>query len=209
MNNFFKTLLCLFGFCAMTWGGYSCSTKKTSAQKNSMNNEDQPFNAVVDLPPLGGDTLASHGHMPRPIGGGIAPVSALPPIVIYKTRGDYRELVPIRLSGDGETIVSYPSRYDLGSPDHFMKPRELSGGYLLDHRGVGLHTAFLRLTYSEYYALDQDPSLEELKALILDANPFTFLAVCDRGYFETFGAEEFERYIAEGMPRARILINCK
>ena len=85
----------------------------------------------------------------------------------------------------------------------------MDGGYLVDRRGVGLHTAFLKLSYEEYYALPNDPSIAELLGWVLDKEPLTFLAVCDRSYFTTKSKEEFERYIAEGMPGANVLITTK
>lgn len=135
------------------------------------------------------------------------PPSALAPIVIYQTRGDYRELVPIRLSRDKQQVLSYPSRVDLGSPGHFATPILLADGYLLDKRGVGPESAFLRLTYSEYYALGRDPSPEELLDYILDDEPFLFLAVVDRKQLRDDSPQSLEQYIKSGAPGATILID--
>lgn len=185
----------------------ACSTKK----KQEMNQKESelPSSIYVGMPVETGDNNTSGQVVPNRIGAGRPIAAAQAPIVIYKTRGDYRELVPIQLSADGSTVVSYPSRYDLGKPGAFLTPLLLDGGYLVDRRGVGLHTAFLKLSYEEYYALPNDPSMVELLGWVLDKEPLTFLAVCDRSYFTTKSKEEFERYIAEGMPGANVLITTK
>lgn len=185
----------------------ACSTKK----KQEMNQKESelPSSIYVGMPVESGDNNTPGQVVPDRIGAGRPIAAALAPIVIYKTRGDYRELVPIQLSADGSTVVSYPSRYDLGEPGAFSTPLLLDAGYLVDRRGVGPHTAFLKLTYDEYYALPNDPSITELLGWVIDREPFTFLAVCDRSYFTTKSKEEFERYIAEGMPGANVLITTK
>lgn len=185
----------------------ACSTKK----KQEMNQKESelPSSIYVGMPVEAGDNNTPGQVVPDRIGAGRPIAAALAPIIIYKTRGDYRELVPIQLSADGSTVVSYPSRYDLGEPGAFSTPLLLDAGYLVDRRGVGPHTAFLKLTYDEYYALPNDPSITELLGWVIDREPFTFLAVCDRSYFTTKSKEEFERYIAEGMPGANVLITTK
>lgn len=185
----------------------ACSTKK----KQEMNQKESelPSSIYVGMPVEAGDNNTPGQVVPDRIGAGRPIAAALAPIIIYKTRRDYRELVPIQLSADGSTVVSYPSRYDLGEPGAFSTPLLLDAGYLVDRRGVGPHTAFLKLTYDEYYALPNDPSITELLGWVIDREPFTFLAVCDRSYFTTKSKEEFERYIAEGMPGANVLITTK
>lgn len=185
----------------------ACSTKK----KQEMNQKESelPSSIYVGMPVEAGDNNTPGQVVPDRIGAGRPIAAALAPIIIYKTRGDYRELVPIQLSADGSTVVSYPSRYDLGEPGAFSTPLLLDAGYLVDRRGVGPHSAFLKLTYDEYYALPNDPSITELLGWVIDREPFTFLAVCDRSYFTTKSKEEFERYIAEGMPGANVLITTK
>ena len=185
----------------------ACSTKK----KQEMNQkESESSSAILVGMPLGTGEGNTPGEVrPDRIGAGRPIAAALAPIIIYKTRGDYRELVPIQLSNDGKTIVSYPSRYDLGEPGAFSTPLLLDAGYLVDRRGVGPHSAFLKLTYDEYYALPNDPSVAELLGWVIDREPFTFFAVCDQRYFSAKSKEEFERYIAEGMPGANVLITTK
>ncbi len=134
-----------------------------------------------------------------------SPYSMLPPIVIYKTRADYRHLVPIQISEAGE-VLSFPSASDLGTPNHYAYPVELADGFLWDQRGVGLRSVFLDLTYEEYAALEH-PSTDMLLRHVRDKKPFTFLAVCDRRYLQDETADGLNRYIAQGMPGANILIN--
>lgn len=90
--------------------------------------------------------------------------SALPRAVVYKMNGDYINNVPITVSADGESIVSYPAPSDLTAES---KPLPVADGYLLDRRGINANTRFLRFTYDEYSAFAQPPSLEQLKANII------------------------------------------
>lgn len=102
-----------------------------------------------------------------------ANVKALPLAVIYRTRTDYRNLVPVTLSADGKTIVSYPAPTDVSSTT--STPLALHDGYLLDRRGISLHTAFLDYTYDEYAALPAVPPVDTLLAHVIDRQPLTSL----------------------------------
>ena len=104
--------------------------------------------------------------------------SASPHILVYKTREDYNNRVPVILSADKSEIVSYPDPKDLKSSERYSLPSKLSGGYLLDNRGIGVNVAFLSLTYQEYAGLNQAPSVKELYNLILDKDPLTELYDC-------------------------------
>lgn len=171
----------------LTFGG--CASKKEASKQNTSTME----------------TSASNVQQ-MPIGFGGKGVQQLAPIVIYKTHSNYNHMVPVTLEVDG-TIISYPSRGDLGSEGNYFYPIELDNGYLWDRRGVGLTTAFLSLSYEEYSALPTDPTAVELQDFIMDKSPFTFLAVCDRSQLKEITAEELNRYIAAGMPGANIFIN--
>lgn len=94
-------------------------------------------------------------------------IGAMPRAVIYRTNGYYPNQVPVTLNGTRTAIMSYPAPSDLGP---YSTPLSLTGGYLLDRRGVNANTGFLRYTYDEYRALPEAPSPAELmEALIPDA----------------------------------------
>jgi hypothetical protein len=101
-----------------------------------------------------------------------------PPTMVYKTRKDYRMLVPVILSEDKTTIVSYPHPSDIKTGSGYATPTALNGGYLLDNRGINENVAFLKLTYEEYAALKEAPAPDELYAMILDDDPLTELCNC-------------------------------
>ena len=61
--------------------------------------------------------------------------SAGPPIIIYKTKADYFDKVPVTLSEDKSMIVAYPSPGDLFYKGGLSLPTKLDDGYLLDNRG--------------------------------------------------------------------------
>ena len=104
--------------------------------------------------------------------------AAGPPTLVYKTRADYQNLVPVLLSDDKSQIVSYPQPSDVKTDNGFQTPTALHNGYLLDNRGIGPNVAFLKLTYEEYSNLSSLPTLPELYAAIRDKNPLTELCNC-------------------------------
>lgn len=101
-----------------------------------------------------------------------------PAALVYKTKADYRDKVPVILSEDKTRVVSYPHPSDLKTDSGYIIPTDLAEGYLLDNKGITANVAFLKLNYSEYAALEFVPSLEELYALILDKDPLTELCSC-------------------------------
>ncbi len=108
-----------------------------------------------------------------------------PPAVVYKTRKDYSQNVPVTLSGDGSKVVSYPAQSDIRKGDTFTYPTKLADGYLLDNRGISPNTAFLRFTYEDYYNMDNVPTAERLMNYILDKDPFTeYYEVGRRGDYD-------------------------
>ena len=61
-------------------------------------------------------TTPNDEPMKQPIG--FSPQQMVAPIVVYRTRADYSQYVPVTLSNDKTQIVSYPSRFDLGTAPH-------------------------------------------------------------------------------------------
>jgi hypothetical protein len=96
-----------------------------------------------------------------------------PPVVVYKTRDNYFNKVPVTLSADGKTIVAYPAQTDLMREGKFSYPTLLDEEYLLDNRGITPNTAFLRFSYEDYYNMDNVPDARRLMNYILDDDPFT------------------------------------
>lgn len=108
--------------------------------------------------------------------------NAGPPVYIYKTRADYNKYVPVILSPDKKTLVSYPGIKDIYYKGELAYPTPLNGGFLLDNRGISKDAAFLKLTYEEYSRLNKTPTLDEFMGLILDKDPFTEIYYCGTRY---------------------------
>jgi hypothetical protein len=111
---------------------------------------------------------------------------AMPHILVYKAKKQYRSLVPVQLSGDGKTVVSYPDPVDVKTGSGYPLPVLLHKGYWLDKFGVGLNTAFIKMTYEQYSKLKTVPTPDELFNMIVDKAPVTELCDCgsrqDRKY---------------------------
>jgi hypothetical protein len=113
-----------------------------------------------------------------------------PPVLVYKTKRNYNNLVPILLSDDGKTIISYPQPKDLIVGSSFTLPTILNDGYLIDNRGIGRNVAFLSISYEEYSRFKNAPSIEEIYKLIIDKEPL--LELCNCGTKTNFTNSEKE-----------------
>lgn len=113
-----------------------------------------------------------------------------PPAIVYKTSNDYYQNVPVLLSADKKKIISYPAPTDLRRGNVFTFPTPLDAGYLLDNRGIGPNTAFLKFTYEDYYNMDNIPTTDRLMNYIEDDNPFVeFYIVGNRGDYKNIEQE--------------------
>ncbi len=106
------------------------------------------------------------------------PVSALPHIIVYKTKKDYRNRVAVVLSTDKKQVESYPDQSDIKTGGAGALPVLLHKGYLLDRRGVGINSAFTNYTYKEYSTLKELPSPAEFMSRITDKNPMVAMYDC-------------------------------
>lgn len=103
---------------------------------------------------------------------------SLPRTIIYKTKADYSNHVPVILNKEKNAIVSYPSKADLGCTDNFAKPTKLNNNYWLDNRGIDENVAFLNFTYEEYCAMKNEPNSAELLVNIMEKNPLVEIIYC-------------------------------
>jgi|ERR1043165_4763893 hypothetical protein len=117
--------------------------------------------------------------------------------IVYKTKADYSQYVPVTLCADKSSIVAYPGAKDVYYKGKLALPTTLKDGYLLDNRGIGPNSAFLNLTYQQYTQLATIPSLTELYAGIKDKDPFVEIYnLGDRNRF-TNEVEEINKIIAK------------
>lgn len=125
-----------------------------------------------------------------------------PPTLVYKTKANYNNLVPVLLSDDKTEIISYPHPSDLKVGNVLALPTLLKNGYLLDNRGIGINVAFLKLTYEEYSKLENVPSLKELYELIIDKEPLVELCNCGNSKAFTDKKEQLNKVISSKKLRA-------
>ncbi len=128
-----------------------------------------------------------------------------PQALVYKTKKNYSNLVPILLSDDKTEIVSYPHPNDLKVGSGYPLPTFLTKGYLLDNRGIGKNVAFLKLTYKEYSELKEVPTLKELYNYIIDKDPLT--EICDCGNKTTF--TDIEKQLNNLIDQKKLQTTCK
>lgn len=95
------------------------------------------------------------------------------PIIVYKTKKDYSNNVPVQLTADKKSLISYPGRGDI------RKPVLLANGY---YSGVS-GNAYLSITLDEYADTNNKYPSDELMKYVIDADPFTeWYNVCPCAY---------------------------
>jgi len=107
-------------------------------------------------------------------------VMARRPVVIYRTKADYDQLVPVTLNATRKGLSNYPAPSDVSAQS---VPVQLGNGYLYDRRGIGVNVAFTRYTYAEYAQLKQVPSQETLFESIVEKYPLTAMWYCTKAYY--------------------------
>jgi hypothetical protein len=128
-----------------------------------------------------------------------------PHLLVYKTKKDYRQLVPVLLSDDRKSIVSYPDPSDIKAQGTTAIPTQLKSGYLIDNRGIGENVAFLKMSYKEYAKLKSVPTVEKLYGMIKDKDPLIML--CDCGLKRTFKNPKAE--VNAMIDKKTLLTKCK
>lgn len=113
-----------------------------------------------------------------PISGEVMSGIPGPKAIIYKTRHDYSNLVPVILSENRKTIVSYPDVKDVFYKGLLAYPTQLKGGFLLDNRGINQYVAFINITFDSYSKLKKTPSADALMKMIVDKNPLKSMYSC-------------------------------
>ena len=117
------------------------------------------------------------------------PDQASAPVVIYKTRQDYRKLVSVQLSDDGRSLSAFPAPSDVVN----QSPVELADGYLLKRMPGNV---FLSLTIEEYAGHYRAYTPEELYALIIDRQPY--LEIYDCSACSSVDTASINRLIRQG-----------
>jgi len=130
-------------------------------------------------------------------------IKSSPSTLVYKTRGDYFQRVPVTMNAAKDRILAYPDPVDVRLGDRLAVPTRLAKGYLLDNRGIGPNTAFLTYTYQNYAALSKVPSLSQLMDSLLDRNPLTELWDCGPRTLYKKEEDELNALMENGFP------NCK
>ena len=128
---------------------------------------------------------------------------ASPSAIVYRTRKDYINNVPVMMDETKTKLVSYPDPIDVRFN---AKPTLLDKGYLLDNRGIGVNVAFTSYTYYEYVALPSVPSQAELLSHIIDKEPLVELWVCAPRHTYNDLIKDINQLVKDGFPNCTALI---
>ena len=99
-------------------------------------------------------------------------------VIIYKTRNDYYQNVPVTLNREKSRLVSFPAPSDVYYQGELALPIELKDGYLLDRMGIGPNSAFTSYSYQKYADLDNPPPIDEIYDSLIDEDPFLEIYDC-------------------------------
>ena len=97
---------------------------------------------------------------------------AISSVMVYKTKGDYSNLVWVQLSADKKTVTSYPNPKDVLNQTSI----KLADGYYSG--AVDVNTAFVNIRIEKYVNLQKLFTPEQLATLIINKNPFSELYNC-------------------------------
>ncbi len=121
-----------------------------------------------------------------------------PPVIIYKTKSDYRDKVAVTLTEDKSKLSSFPAPSDVIQQGELALPIGLADGFLLDQRGINEQVAFLSMTYANYSHLAKTPAAGELMDMILDADPLVEMYHCGNSQAFTSIVDELNALILAG-----------
>ncbi|MCK5824123.1 MAG: hypothetical protein KAG96_01820 [Ichthyobacteriaceae bacterium] len=102
------------------------------------------------------------------------------PLVIYKTKADYSNNVPVVMDSSKTKIISYPSMRDVLYNGKVVSPISLKENYLLDNLGVNTNSVYTSYTLKEYSELSVVPTLDVLMKSIIDDDPFLEMFSCGK-----------------------------
>lgn len=171
MKKFFMTIAAVAGITAIT----ACQSNKENSSATTTPQET-PIERTIDNSAM-----------------------AMPRIIVYKTKADYSNLVPINMDDSKSTVVSYPDPRDIKDN---KRPTALDNGYLLDNFGIGKNVVYTDYTYEAYTALESAPDVDTLMQHIMDKSPLTEYYVSNENYprgSEGRTAETLNQAIANGM----------
>lgn len=100
--------------------------------------------------------------MPERIAGSTQ--AMMPRTTVYRTSEPVDSFVAISLNEARTAVQSFPAPSDVSTAS---VPLRLPDGWLLDRRGIGPNTAFIRMTYAQYAALPAAPAAAELMRLVI------------------------------------------
>ncbi len=100
------------------------------------------------------------------------------PLILYKTKADYSQYIPITLNNERNKIIAYPGIKDIYNNKEFAVPTKLKNGYLLDNLGISPLSAYTSITFQEYASFKTPPSVDYLMEHIIDKNPFLEVYNC-------------------------------
>lgn len=114
-------------------------------------------------------------------------------LVIYKTKKNYSNLVPVTLSSDKKRIVGFPHPVDLKNDSSCNYPTLLFNGYWIDNIGITVNTGYINISLEDYSNLNAPPSVNEMMSKLVDESPF--LEIWNCGYGNELNISELNRII--------------
>ena len=90
--------------------------------------------------------------------------SSYGPISVFKPKKDYTNNVPVHLSSDKKSLISYPGR------EAIQRPVQLVNGY---YYSTNPGNAYLSITIDQYMDTNNHYSSDQLINYVIDTDPFS------------------------------------
>ncbi len=108
----------------------------------------------------------------------VVQIQAQAPLIVFRLKGDYRNLVPVTMNAERTAITSYPHPSDVKSEKGLRYPLKLKKNYWMDNLGIGPGVAYLDYSLEEYSKMENAPDREDLMAHIRDKDPLESMFRC-------------------------------
>lgn len=126
----------------------------------------------------------------NPVGGSAMVLKA----TAFRMNGDYSNNVGITLDNKGN-LLYYPAPTDITANS---RPVNLGSGWWLNRQGISDNSVFLKYTFEEYSRLENVPSREELKKMIIPDSHVTGFRQLPYSASEAMGhLNEIKKYLRQ------------
>lgn len=120
------------------------------------------------------------------------------PLYIYKSKLSNNTWVPITLTDDKKSVMSYPHPKDVQRDGELLTPIRLKDGFLLDRQGINKNMVFIHISYADYAKRNGPLPIDSMLMMIVEPDPI--IELYQIGYWGDFDdpVKELNRILRKG-----------